>query len=112
MVGPSAETAALGRLIGKDVKAAFAQLPRSQQYVLYLADIEGYAYKEIARCTGTPVNTVGSRLLRARRRLRTLLDGEQPGAASTASADISHQQPLAHILEGPSCPRHRPVTPR
>ncbi|WP_413810655.1 sigma-70 family RNA polymerase sigma factor [Streptomyces sp. OE57] len=78
-LGQSAEAAAFGRLIDKDVKAAFALLPRSHQHVLYMADVEGYTYKEIARLTGTPVNTVGSRLIRARRRLRTLLDTEQSG---------------------------------
>ena len=40
---------------------------------IYLADIEGYPYKEIAEMMGTPIGTVMSRLHRGRSKLREKL---------------------------------------
>ena len=40
---------------------------------IYLADIEGYPYREIAEMMGTPIGTVMSRLHRGRGRLREKL---------------------------------------
>jgi RNA polymerase sigma-70 factor (ECF subfamily) len=71
----SAEAEALERITDDAVIDALAQVPEDFRLAVYLADVEGFSYKEIAEIMDTPVGTVMSRLHRGRKILRDLLSG-------------------------------------
>ncbi len=91
----SAENEALERLGDEEIAAAMATIPEDFRTAVYLADVEGFSYKEIADIMDTPVGTVMSRVHRGRKALRGLLtdyarergllpeDGQQESEASS-----------------------------
>ena len=68
---------------GAEIEAALAQLPAGFRQV-YELHARGWAYADIARQLGLSMNTVGTRLLRAREKLRAIL------VASLAGDDRRH----------------------
>ena len=69
----SAEAEALDNLPDYEIREALAQLPEDRRLAVYLADVEGFSYQEIAEIMDSPLGTVMSRLHRGRRQLRDLL---------------------------------------
>jgi RNA polymerase sigma-70 factor, ECF subfamily len=61
------------------VQQALTELPVHFREILLLCDVEEMSYQEIAETLAIPTGTVMSRLFRARRALRTLLQEEMAG---------------------------------
>ncbi|MDK8869834.1 MULTISPECIES: sigma-70 family RNA polymerase sigma factor [Corynebacterium] len=69
----SAEVEALKNIPDKRIQDALMSLGEDYRMVVYYADVEGLAYKEIAEIMDTPIGTVMSRLHRGRKQLRSKL---------------------------------------
>jgi RNA polymerase sigma-70 factor, ECF subfamily len=81
---PTPEAQLIGEVDRGLVRRALAELPPVFREIVVLREIEGLAYREISRVTGTPLGTVMSRLARGRRELRKimrrLMDEDKPNA--------------------------------
>jgi RNA polymerase sigma-70 factor (ECF subfamily) len=58
----------------REVAQSVQRLPDEQRQILLLVGIEGFSYEEAAQIASVPIGTVMSRLLRARRKLRVMLE--------------------------------------
>lgn len=67
------ESWAMAAEMDAEVREALLSLPHDYKMVVLLADLEGFAYKEIADILAVPVGTVMSRLYRGRRMLERAL---------------------------------------
>ncbi|MEQ8719515.1 MAG: sigma-70 family RNA polymerase sigma factor [Acidimicrobiales bacterium] len=71
--GRSAEDELLDHLTEGEIVDALEALPDQYRLAVLLADVEGFAYKEIAEILDIPIGTVMSRLHRGRKRLQEQL---------------------------------------
>jgi RNA polymerase sigma-70 factor (ECF subfamily) len=115
----SAETAALADISDSAIMAALSELPSCFKTVIYLADIEGYQYGDIAEIMGTPLGTVMSRIHRGRQMLRARLLAPARGASGLAAAGVPAQpacaakdRPAKHDVAKQSPSKHGVVAPR
>ena len=69
----SAEVEALEAMPNQKIIDAMNELREDYRMVVFYADVEGLAYKEIAEIMDTPLGTVMSRLHRGRKQLRSML---------------------------------------
>jgi len=88
---PAPDRAADASLLRPKLEAALAALPEEQREVFLLREYAGLPFKEIAQVTGTPENTVKSRMRYALEALRARLeamgitaDAAAPDAARSA----------------------------
>ncbi|MGH2731950.1 MAG: sigma-70 family RNA polymerase sigma factor [Actinomycetota bacterium] len=72
-IARSAEAVVLESLVDEEVTQALSNLPEAFRVAVLLADVEGFAYREIADMVGVPIGTVMSRLHRGRKALQKTL---------------------------------------
>ena len=71
---PDPEQSLIAFSVSEHMEASLAQLSDEQRRLVWLADVEGVPYSEIAAIFQTPVGTIRSRLHRAHKQLRACLE--------------------------------------
>ncbi len=111
-MGTSAEESFLNSVTDDAVKAAIEAIPENFRIAVLLADVEGFAYKEIAEILDVPIGTVMSRIHRGRKALekqlhdfaseRNLLPDPETGneEADTSVVDDAREESEAMATDG------------
>lgn len=88
-LGASAEDVLMEQVTESEIVDALESLPEEYRITVLLADVEGFAYKEIAKILDVPIGTVMSRLHRGRKTLqRRLLEfGQERGLVDHPTPD-------------------------
>ena len=92
MASRSAEDTLMEMLTDDEVKHALEELPENFRLPVLLADVDGFAYKEIAEMLDIPIGTVMSRLHRGRKAMQKSLYefANARGLATAETADEPH----------------------
>ncbi|MFW5967204.1 MAG: sigma-70 family RNA polymerase sigma factor [Persicimonas sp.] len=82
------------KMFGDEVKEALEDIPVDFRMVVLLADLQDFAYKEIAEIMDCPIGTVMSRLYRGRRMLQSNLEeyARREGYISEGDEDVEDDQ--------------------
>jgi len=88
--GMSAEEQFLDVFTDDEVKQALEDLPDNFRLPVLLADVEGFAYKEIAEMLDIPIGTVMSRLHRGRKAMQRALYDYAKARGLTTTFDEKH----------------------
>jgi RNA polymerase sigma-70 factor (ECF subfamily) len=91
----SAESEALDRVADSEVMQALMELPEGFRAAIYLADVEGYPYRDVAEMLEIPIGTVMSRLHRGRSKLRKRLAAYAPVPRPADPVDVPAPGPAA-----------------
>lgn len=88
-LGRSAEDQLFDSITDSTITDALDELPEQYRTAVLLADVEGFAYKEIAEVLDVPIGTVMSRLHRGRKKLQEQLYefGRDRGLVDDKEAD-------------------------
>ena len=88
-LGASAEDVLMEQITESEIVDALESLPEEYRITVLLADVEGFAYKEIAEILDIPMGTVMSRLHRGRKTLqkRLLEFGQSRGLTDPPDTD-------------------------
>jgi RNA polymerase sigma-70 factor (ECF subfamily) len=105
----SAESEALDRVADSEVMQALMELPEGFRAAIYLADVEGYPYRDVADMLEIPIGTVMSRLHRGRSKLRKRLAAYapaprlgEPAEAAEAAGPVRVPAPAAPAPAAPA----------
>jgi RNA polymerase sigma-70 factor (ECF subfamily) len=83
------EAVLMDRRWSAEIRAALLALPEQHRLPVYLKDVEGFGYREIADIAGCPLGTVMSRLARGRAALRAaLVEQARERGLLPAQADV------------------------
>jgi RNA polymerase sigma-70 factor (ECF subfamily) len=77
-LGTSGETIVYRTETAPAMEDAFRRLPEEQRSLLWLREVEGHSYSELAETLEIPVGTVRSRLFAAREALRKIWQSPRP----------------------------------
>lgn len=77
-VAENAEALLLGDTLDADVRCALDALPEAFREAVWLRDVEGLSYQEIATTVDVPIGTVMSRISRGRKQLHDRLIARRP----------------------------------
>lgn len=85
---PTPEQMLLQNVLNEDLAVALNTLQPEQRALVHMADVENIPYQQIAEQIGVPVGTVRSRLHRAHRKLRMMLNVKNACGCSSCNCGV------------------------